>query len=97
MKTKLIRIIISIMVLFCIVSLYACDNVSFKINFFVDDTLYESIHTNGNEVISIPRNPEKEGYVFDGWFCDKDTWENPFTANSLLGGPLPSDMSVYAK
>ena len=39
----------------------------------------------------------KEGYTFDGWYWDKDVWQRPFTANSLLDTPLSSNMSVYAK
>ena len=69
----------------------------FKVNFVVDGEIYATVDTNGNEVIKMPENPTKEGYNFDGWYWDKDEWEKPFTANSLLDAPLSSDMSVYAK
>ena len=71
--------------------------ISFKVNFIVDGEIVKTIDTAGNEKISLPENPAKENYTFDGWFWDKDTWQKPFTANSLLDAPLSSDMSVYAK
>ena len=75
----------------------ACGKVALKLTFKVDGEIYETISTSGNEVISMPENPTKDGFVFDGWFWDEGTWQRPFTANSLLDTPLSSDMSVYAK
>lgn len=80
-----------------VILLAACGKVEFKVDFIVDDAVYATINTNGEEVIKMPNDPEKEGYLFDGWYWDKDSWEKPFTANSLLDAPLSSDMSVYAK
>ena len=96
------KVIASIFVCIMLVSaflLVSCGNskVEFKVNFIVDGETYSTINTNGNEVISIPQNPTKEGYTFDGWFWDEGVWQRPFTANSLLNEPLSSDMSVYAK
>lgn len=68
-----------------------------NLNFVVDDQIISTIETSGSEVVSIPNNPEKEGYTFDGWYWDKNVWSNAFTANSLLNAPISSDMSVYAK
>ena len=75
----------------------ACGKVSLKLTFKVDGVDYATISTSGDEVIKMPENPTKDGYVFDGWFWDEGTWQKPFTANSLLDTPLSSDMSVYAK
>ena len=78
--------------------LAACGSaVQFKLNFIVDGEIYATIDTSGNEAIKLPENPTKEGEVFDGWYWDKDTWQKPFTANSLLDAPLSSDMNIYAK
>ena len=71
--------------------------ISFKLKFVVEDEIVKTIDTAGNEKIALPDNPSKDGYDFDGWFWDKDVWQEPFTANSLLNAPLSSDMSVYAK
>ena len=75
----------------------ACSKVEFKVNFMVDNEVYATINTSGQEVIKMPTNPTKEGYIFDGWFWDENYWQRPFTANSLLDAPLSSDMNVYAK
>ncbi|MCL2797462.1 MAG: InlB B-repeat-containing protein [Firmicutes bacterium] len=78
-------------------SLSACQKVDFQIEFIVDGKTYATINTNGNETIKMPANPTKAGYSFDGWYWDKDTWEKPFTANSLLNEPLNESLKVYAK
>jgi len=80
-----------------LLSLASCNKVVFKINFVVDGEIYDSITTQANKTISMPQNPTKEEYIFDGWFWDEGTWEKAFTANSLLDAPLSSDMNVYAK
>ena len=99
MKKIILTILISILALCtCMFTLTACGgNVEFKINFVVDEQVYATVNTSGSEIIKMPENPTKEDYNFDGWFWDKDVWEKPFTANSLLDAPLSSDMSVYAK
>ena len=74
-----------------------CGKVDSKLNFIVDGEVRATISTKGEESIKLPANPEKEGYVFDGWYWDNEVWKKPFTANSLLDTPLSSDMSVYAK
>ena len=98
MKKKILSVLITILALsMCMFTLTACGKVEFKINFIVDNQVYATINTSGSETIRMPENPTKEEYNFDGWFWDKDVWEKPFTANSLLDAPLSSDMSVYAK
>ncbi len=95
MKRKIFTLLTCLILLaLCLAS---CGSVEFKVNFIVDGENYAIINTNGGETIKMPDNPTKEGYTFDGWYWDKDTWQKPFTANSLLDAPLSSDMSVYAK
>ncbi|HOO23361.1 MAG TPA: leucine-rich repeat protein [Clostridia bacterium] len=89
--------LILLLAIFCIIFVSACSKVNFKLTFVVDDEVYYVIDTKGDEEIKLPDNPVKEGFVFDGWFWDKDAWEKPFTAKSLLDAPLSADMSVYAK
>lgn len=100
MKKRFFTLILTLTaMLMCIFGLTACGDkeISFKLNFVVDETVYATIDTSGDEVIALPENPKKENHSFDGWFWDKDVWNKPFTANSLLDAPLSSDMSVYAK
>ena len=101
-KHNVLKLIFALVLLLtAIFMLSACkpgeSPISFKVNFVVDGEIVKTIDTSGKEVISLPENPAKENYTFDGWFWDKDTWLRPFTANSLLNEPLSSDMSVYAK
>lgn len=90
-----ILILLSLILVFCLV---ACNvSVSMQLRFVVDGLTYATIDTAGNEVIALPKTPTKYGYTFDGWYCDKGTWQRPFTEYSLLNEPLTADMSVYAK
>lgn len=65
---------------------------SIKIDFIADDSIYaSSILT--EEGFDFPIEPSKIGFVFDGWFFDKDTWQNQLTSQSLI----EQNVSVYAK
>ena len=92
------KLVTILLVVLSIVGLFSCfGRVEFELNFIVDDETYDTIITEGKEIVKIPPNPTKEGYSFDGWYWDKDEWNKPFTANSLLDAPISSDMCVYAK
>ena len=99
MKKFFSALCILLLIICCIFSFSACGSKveNFNLSFKVDDENYATISTNGSETITIPENPVKEGYNFDGWYWDKDVWSKPFTANSLMDAPISSDMSVYAK
>ncbi len=89
---------ISVFLVTIFVFLCGCKKqVKFDVNFIVDDALYATVGTSGDEVISIPTDPVKGGFVFDGWYWDKDVWQKPFSANSLLDVELRENMNVYAK
>ena len=94
---KILVLCIAVCSLFFVFTACGGSPITFKLNFVVDGEVVKTIDTAGNEKIALPENPKKDGYDFDGWFWDKDVWEKPFTANSLLDAPLSSDMSVYAK
>ena len=92
------KIIAILLVMLSIVGLSSClGEVEFELNFVVDSETYDTVSTNGKEIVKMPSDPTKDGYTFDGWYWDKDEWSKPFTANSLLETPLSSNMSVYAK
>lgn len=91
------RVLLTVVMLLCAMCFVACGKVEFKIGFIVEDAVYATINTKGEEVLKMPNDPEKDGYIFDGWYWDDGSWEKPFTANSLLDAPLSSNMSVYAK
>lgn len=56
-----------------------------------------TIVTNGNQIIRMPEDPVRQGYVFGGWFYDEGIWNNPFTSKSLAYNPITEDLTVYAK
>ena len=101
MKKKLALLVLAICtVMACSISFVACNitvPVDFELQFIVDGEVYATIDTAGEETISLPANPKKDGFEFDCWYWDENTWERPFTANSLLNEKLTSDMRVYAK
>ncbi len=89
----------TVAIILCLTMLLAvvgCGSVNFAVNFIVDGEIYDSIRTNGSEMISLPKNPTKEGHRFVGWYWDEGEWKEPFTATSLLDAPLASSMNIYA-
>ena len=79
----------------CISMLFSCSGIKFKVEFIVDGEVYKTVTTRDKSEIKIPKNPEKEGYEFVGWFLKNGV---RFTANSLLDTPISDDMvlKVYA-
>ena len=69
----------------------------YKVNFIVDGEVYKTVETVGGEIISIPVSPAKAGYDFGGWYFDDVTFEDKFSANSLLNAAISDDINVYAK
>ena len=95
------RLLLAITALF-LITLSACvvktPPLELKIHFNSNGgTLIQSIVYDGQQMITIPSNPTKEGYTFDGWYWDNTTFVTPFTTNSLLNEPLEDDLIVYAK
>ncbi len=96
-KTAIRLLLLTLSLLTVLFAFSACANVEYAINFVVDGEVYDTVRTGGNEIIRMPADPAKEGYDFDGWYLDNDTWQTPFTANSLLEAPLSKNIQVYAK
>ncbi|MDE6061000.1 MAG: leucine-rich repeat protein [Clostridia bacterium] len=99
---KALLIVLAALCVILALTLVACNTttiqkIKFKVTFDVDGVSYYEINTQGTEVLQMPENPTKDGYIFDGWYWDKDAWTRPFTANSLLNEPLKEDMRIYAK
>ena len=97
MKKKLLILFVCLIAVSLLVFSACSTPLEFSVNFIVDGEVYSTLGTSGNEIIRMPENPTKAGYTFGGWYWDKDVWNTPFTANSLLDAPLSSDMNVYAK
>lgn len=65
--------------------------------FMVDGEAYETVKSVTNERQTVPAAPEKEGFIFDGWYFDNGTWKKPFMENSLMTFDITGDICVYAK
>lgn len=89
-------ILLLAMIILMTLLLFACKGIKIGINFIVDGESYYQIETNGEEEITMPDPPEKEGYVFKGWFFDENIWQEQFTIFSLINRPLDSVIDVYA-
>lgn len=97
MKKTFLIFLTFIICIITIVNLSSCGKVEFKVCFIIDGENYITVNTNGKEIIKMPSDPSKEGYIFDGWYWDEHSWKKPFTANSLLDAQLSENMYVYAK
>ncbi len=103
MKKRLLTLILlAISILTFSLGLVGCQmipstNSKKKINFIVDGEVYATVKTNGNESITLPENPKKVSYTFDGWYYDEFTWQNEFKADSLIATELTKNVAVYAK
>lgn len=60
---------------------------TYSVNFYNDGELVETIETRKNKAIKAPEQPEKEGYVFIGWYT-KDgevfDFEKVISENTVL-------------
>ena len=93
------KILLILTICFAIVFLFAScgEKDTFNINFIVDGADYSSVSTMGDEAIKMPEDPAKEGYTFDGWYFDEDSFEQPFSSDYFLDAEIASDVTVYAK
>lgn len=64
----------------------------FDVLFLVDDTEFNKQNILKDSLAQKPTNPTKDGYVFYGWYLDKE-FENSFNFNT----PITSDLTLYAK
>ena len=73
------------------------------IRFYVDSgSGYElygaAFRSKGNELIRFPKDPTRDGYVFDGWYLDKlFSTSSEVKPNSYLTKEITEDIDVYAK
>ncbi len=79
-------------------SFIACDSTPIlKVTFEVDGAVYETVDVKMEHEITLPQEPTKEGYVFDGWYLDLNYWSKPFTSTSMIDERFNVDITVYAK
>lgn len=66
------------------------------ITFYTEQSVYGKLQTAGNERITLPQQPQKQGFDFVGWFFDNHVWQDQLTADTYQGQPLLQDVSVWA-
>ena len=97
-KFSVITIEIFILIAMSFFGFTGCNKVvKYNLSFIVDNQIYATINTAGNEIIAIPENPTKEDYIFDGWYWDNETFQNEFTAEYYQNTELTENINVYAK
>ena len=99
MKKRLLKLLLLCCAGILAISLVACvpSTEQYKLDFIVDGEVYHSRETNGYSRITPPKDPEKEGFIFRGWYFDENSWENQYFAHSLEQNPIKQDTKVYAK
>ncbi len=69
---------------------------TYEIEFIVQDEIYYTIQTSGNEKLELPNKPQIEDYDFVGWYFE-DEFVTEFTEYSYENKKLDNDITVYAK
>lgn len=70
---------------------------SYFLKYYIDDSFYKSTVISTKEALTFPKEPEKEKYTFDGWYFDKETYNDKLTSSYFVGKTITKDYSVYAK
>ena len=68
----------------------------YTISFYVDNEIFSTIETSGNEILTLPNAPQKENYSFKGWYFDNESFEDELTNDFYVNIALKSDVNVYA-
>ena len=101
MKSIIKSCLVVLVLVVMLVCAFACrDNpasTDYEITFIVDGAEYAKITTAGNERLTIPVDPEKEGYIFEGWYFDNNIWVTPFSADAFLNAAVSNNIVIYAK
>lgn len=73
------------------------DPEKFTITFRADGAVVGTVKTAGNEEITFPEAPGKDGHAFAGWYFDEGVWERRLKEDTYLHTALTEDTDVYAK
>lgn len=85
-NSKIILSLLAIIILIVGVVVYFKTN-TYSVNFYSDGELIQTIETRKNKVITQPDKPEKDGYVFIGWYAEDGevfNFENTINQNINL-------------
>ena len=96
MKKKLALTLLMLLSL-TLMLLVGCSKDTYSIDFVTDGATHASVTVTEGELIQLPTTPTKDGYVFDGWYWDKDAWQMPLNAMAISSDGLGERTTVYAK
>lgn len=98
-KSLFVKVLLCLIILTTLIAcITACgEKESYKVEFMVDGNVHGTVLVSGNETVMLPKDPEKAGYTFVGWFLDNDTFEKPFKATQFVTTAISADTKVYAK
>ena len=68
------------------------------LTYLSDTTVFETATYRPGDKVKEPQNvPEKEGYVFNGWYYDKGTWEQPLDITTLNNKFYAGSYTLHAR
>ena len=81
-----------------VTALVACNERKSGVNFIVDGKVYASLDDFDVNSSGVPIDPQKEGYVFRGWYLDNGTWRQPYDPEPYINNTatLSEIINVYA-
>ena len=96
---KLICIACALILCLCIFT--ACGDevdadLHITITFIVDGEVYHEMEVKNDTTVRMPAEPQKDGFIFDGWYLSED-YEAVFTSAYLRRNTVEVDLTVYAK
>ncbi len=96
-KHYLLKLFATVMLLaIALTALVACDAESLKVTFMLDEQeVYKVVDLESGDEVKLPEEPTKDGFVFDGWYLDKGTWEKQFFGK--IEDPTVLAIVVYVK
>lgn len=68
----------------------------FSVNYIINNKIYYTYKSAGNEVFKQPSNPNISNYSFQGWYWDS-SYSNKYDASKYVSTALTSNLLVYGK
>lgn len=90
-----VLVLLVLMLALTVTALVACNERKSGIDFIVEGKLYATIDKLDDDSIGVPIDPQKEGYVFRGWYLDNGTWRQEYHPETYIN-ELDSIIKVYA-
>ena len=75
----------------------ACSDREITVDFVSNDGNDMKTYVFTRDDFSLPIEPKRDGFIFDGWYLDKNTFQEPFSEETILEDETVSYYAVYAK